>query len=270
MIDLEPPSVPPLTQSQHDRLRRNVMTKTRPSSSTAHKWAAPLVAVGAVAAVVAGGVIVVQHTGNQQQPPAAATTPSPKSVAIPAPSMPPQSATILPFPTAVDLGPVPAAEAAQAAKACHVPGSGPGGLQVLWSRRLKGAAPGSRFVQLVVEGEGVRAVCQQGVGVYMIEDTYWAKQPTARHALSTVVGSSWSTQPTKMYFQHWTLYRARADIARVESRYVWPGGASDWVKGAVADGFAYTDSRAIPVSKNPVTPTEEIRAYDAQGQRVPV
>ncbi|GAA1717333.1 hypothetical protein GCM10009745_77570 [Kribbella yunnanensis] len=277
--DLEPPTVPPLSPDQHDRLRRQLMQKTRPAVRRTRAWAAPLVAVGTVAAIVAGTITVVQHPRTEQDP-AASPSPSQKveSSKLPTSVKPPQSAIILPFPDDVDLGPVSAADAAEAAKSCHVPGGGPGALNVLWSRRLKGAAPGSSFIHLVVQGaerstgpySQVLAVCQQGIGVYMIQDSYWTKAATSKRAVEAFVGSSWSTQPTRMYFQHWTMYWARKDVARIESRYVWPGGSSAWIKGVVDGHFAYTDSRGIPVGKKPFNPTEQIRAYDAQGRPVPI
>ncbi|MFK4085086.1 hypothetical protein ACI2LF_13315 [Kribbella sp. NPDC020789] len=280
--DLDPPAVPPLTPGQRDRLRRQILQRSRPRARRTPGWAAPLVAVGAVTAIVAGTLAVIQHPRAEQPPTTQSLSPSPSqqntAIRHPAPSTSVPPLVILPFPTTVDLGPVPAEVAEKAAKSCHVPGGGPGPLHVLWARKLKGVAPDSSFIQLVVQGaerstgpySQVLAVCQQGIGVYMIPDAYWAKQPTARQGVSMVIRSSWSTQPTKMYFQNWTLYRARPEIARIESRYVWPGGSSEWITGAVAGGFAYTDSRAIPVGKNATPPAEEIRAYDAQGRRVPL
>ncbi|TDD58671.1 hypothetical protein E1263_18360 [Kribbella antibiotica] len=271
--DLEPPTVPAMTPDQHDRLRRQLLQKTRPAVRRTPAWAAPLVAVGAVAAIVAGTIAVVQHPQGEQAPVAGTSSKDPKSDKQPASPVPPQSDKILPFPTAVDLGPVSAADAAAAAKSCNVPGAD-GALQVLWSRRLKGPKPGSSFVQLVVarakspKGQ-VFAVCQQGLGVHVIPNQDWIKAATSTQAVAAVIGSSWSTQPTKMYFQRWTLYRAEPNVARIESRYVWRGGASAWITGAVADHFAYTDSRAIPVGPNSGTPTEQVRAFDAQGRPVP-
>lgn len=283
---LDPPRVLPLTPTQHARLRKNVMTRTRPAA--ARSWLVPLVAVGAVAAVVAGSITVLNRPAHDDGLPATETSPTPtarrtdpKSHKVPAPASEQTSSSviILPFPTAVDLGPVSPEEAKRVAtaKKCHVPGGGPGPLQVLWARRVKGVSPNSSVVTVIVKAAEQStgpysqeiAVCQSGIGTYMIQDKYWNRQPTPQHGISAVVGSSWSNEPTQMFFQHWTIYRARPGIARIESRYVWNGGAGKWIRGVVAGAFAYTDSRAIPEGSRAGL-TEQFRAYDATGRPVPI
>jgi hypothetical protein len=113
------------------------------------------------------------------------------------------------------------------------------------------------------------ALCQPGLGYVAAGADRWAQQPTERHGVTELGSFSGDHGPTNMYFQQWTVYRARPDIARIEARYVWKTGAGPWIGGVVAAGFAYTDVRGIPVP-DATGLTRQVRAFDAQGRRVPV
>ncbi|MGZ0145441.1 hypothetical protein ACXJJ3_00105 [Kribbella sp. WER1] len=250
---LDPPTVPPLPAAQRARLRNQVMAKTERKTAR-RRWLAPLVATAAVSAVVAGSLVFLQRPSDGGDPAVAGPSASPSI-----------------GPVGVDYGPVSQAAAAAAAEDCHVPGAGPKPLQVLWARRVEGTKPGSSLITLIVRGaesnggdfsQGV-AVCQPGIGVFMVQDVYWTRQPTRAQGATPVVSNSWTDAKITTYRQWWRIYRVRPEIVRIESRFA--GGP--WVRGVVADGFAYTDTRS-PSSQARLT--EQVRAYDAQGRPVPI
>lgn len=285
---LEPPPVPPLTPAQRSRIRNQVMDKARPSRRTARRWAAPAIAVGAVAAVVAGTLAVTNQSPTIPSPEVAGTTPTPGPSATATPSHPsskpatPVDPKALALPSDIDLGAVPAAEAASVArKSCKLPNSSSTTVEPVWARRVQGLLEGKTIIVMLVKGPGQpggyydegMAACQAGMMISAVRDTAWAKRPTKAEGLSGLGASGFSEQgetgkPVRA--QLWTIYRARPEIARVESRYVWKGGSGPWIKGVVADGFAYTDSCANSTKEIPGGFTQQIRAYDAQGKLIPV
>jgi hypothetical protein len=243
---------------------------------------APVAAVGAVGAVVAGTLVLVDGPRRTPVPAGEASTSptrgtTPQSTKHSASPVSPQPVIVLPFPTSADLGPVPAAEAnAAAQKDCRLPDARSKAIQVLWARQVHGISTASKVLTLLVKGpaqpggtydQGI-ALCQPGLGIFPVSDAQWAKTP-GREGVIAIGGSGFSTGPTKMTFQLWTVYRARPEIVRIESRYVWKGGSGPWIKGVVADGFAYTDSRATPVGTIQGM-RQELRAYDANGRLVPI
>ncbi|MEU4191533.1 hypothetical protein AB0E69_06530 [Kribbella sp. NPDC026611] len=275
---LDPPQVPPLTPAQHTRLRNRVLDQTQPAGAARRRWIAPVAAVGAVAAVaaVAAGTVAVADRIHDQGVPVSETPTATPSVKVKN-SLPPNADTDLPLPTSVDLGPVPANEANAAAQAsCRFPNGRSKPVQVLWDRRVRGLSPTSKLMILLVKGppqpggyydQGI-ALCQPGMNIVAVRDTDWAPQPTKAQPLTRIGGSGFSTGPTERSFQFWKLYRAHPTVARIESRYVWKGGAAPWIRGIVTNGYAYTDSRAILHDNS--TPTEQVRAYDASGHRIPL
>ncbi|WP_432935884.1 hypothetical protein ACQPXM_21795 [Kribbella sp. CA-253562] len=282
---LDPPPVPPLSPSQREDLRRQVMSAVDEAPPKHRRWVAPVVAVAAVTAVVTGTLAV---TGRPAEtaPPAASPTATPSST--PTPPSTPGTAPRSWLPQ-VDLGPVSAAEATRAANACKLPGVRQ--VRPLWSRLV--ALPASRGAQKGVivltkstpgqpggtYGEGVFACFANGGGA-AVRDTDWNRQPTPATGavlISSVgiVGSEGSGKPSFASFQ--TLFRVRPEIARIESRAVWPEGHGQWTQGAVASGFAYTHSTAvIPAGQYRATPEgtsnldQQFRAYDADGKPVPL
>jgi hypothetical protein len=297
-IQLDPPQVPPLSQSKRSQLRNRVMDKSRPAGST-RRWAAPVIAVGAVAAVVAGTLAITNNsvgapgvagtTPSQQpsmtptQPPRATATNTPGRTPSNTPGGSITSGPIeLALPADIDLGPVPLAEATSTAReSCNLPGAKGTALQVLWARRVVGLQPTSRAMVLLVKGaaqpggyydQGL-AVCHLTTSISAVRDTDWAKHPTKAQGISVLGGNGFAERGATgkpVRAQGWTLYRARPEIARIESRYVWAGGSGSWTKGVVQGGFAFTDSRVSSEKKLPENLTEQLRAYDASGKPVPV
>jgi hypothetical protein len=222
-----------------------------------------VIAVGAMAAIVGGSFLIVPRLAHDQGP-ATATTPTATRSEFPAPGT--STLRILPLPNAVDLGAVPPAEAAAAANRCEVPGAGPKPYEVLWSRRVMGFAGDSGVITTVVQGGGKVAVCRTEDGTHMVDDTYWQRQPGREQGASAIVSSGWFVDTSPRYREEWTVYHARPEVVRIESRFVWNGGSGPWIKGVVAGGFAYTDSRAMHSGES----TQQVRAYDANGREVPI
>ncbi|ADB32281.1 hypothetical protein Kfla_3219 [Kribbella flavida DSM 17836] len=258
------------------------------------RWLAPALAVGAVAAVAAGTVVVSNGRPGTDGAPAAGPSASVSAPATPSqqpttPRTPTSSATAsAPWLAEVDLGPAGAAETAAVAKRCKVPGAKK--VEPLWSRKV--AVPGIRtppsgVVVLTKStpgqpggtyGQGLFACFPAGMSA-AVRDTAWSEQPTRANGVVTLadtgsVGGAGDDKPSFASFQ--TLFRARPEIARIESRATWRGGHGQWTKGAVAGGFAYTHSTAIiPAGEyDPDTQSngvqQQIRAFDADGNQVPV
>jgi hypothetical protein len=271
-----PPTIPPLSPSQRSRLRNRVMDQVNPQHSATRRWAAPVIAVGAVAAVVAGTIALTN--GDQGAPGVTSTTPSSTPSGI-------RSATKAPplgleIPADADLGPVPATEAATVAnKSCKLPNEPGVHVQVLWARRVRGLQ-GSGML-LLVKGpsqpggyfhQGI-ATCLAGMSISAVRDSDWAKRPTPAQGMSVLGGSGFSEaaaggKPARTQF--WGLYRVRPEIVRIESRLVWKNGSAPWIKGVVDNGYAYTDSRSISPKGLPTDLTVQFRAYNTQGKEVPV
>ncbi|MFB6720721.1 hypothetical protein ACFCV3_11195 [Kribbella sp. NPDC056345] len=267
-VRTDPPRVPPLSPQQHSRLRRQVMAKARPARRTAAGRWVPAIAVAAVAAVTAGAVAIGGMTGPAAPPAGSSPT---RSIQPPTP-LPLRDFVV---PTEVDLGPYPTA-ASIASTACLIE---KGTTEVVWARYVLDSTAGSRTSILLVrrpadgepnDGYHQRmAVCVPYSLNNPIPDSDWDRRPTAAQGLAILTTGAFET-PVTGATQFWRIYRAVPEIARVESRYVWQGGAGPWTKGVVADGFAYTDTRAKYGGKSPAGLKAQIRAFDAAGNAVPV
>lgn len=253
--ELEPPRVPPLSAAERSRLRNQVMAKARPAEHRpSRRMIAPVVAVGAVAAAVAGTLVITNR------PPADPGVAGPVTAATP---------------TSLEV--VPDAEATVAfAKSCqrrlHVVLSQP--LTVVWARRVPGANPQTTDILMIVKGSGTSGIASclapSGAGGFDKDPSAsWTNPPTPQKGLAGLTGGISSASTPKPASRMWMLYRARPEIARIESRLVWKGTASPWQPGHVDSGYAYADNRltvAVPAS----TVRQEVRAYDAQGRQLPV
>ncbi len=268
---LDPPPVPPLSPTQHDRLRRQVMTRTRPAGgTTARRWV-PAVAVVAVAAVAVGISQLPERRGTVPPVTASSTTPTPT---VPSSAMTPQGDAEIP--AKIDLGPASDKLLAR----CNRPGYPEPGVDI-WSRQVKGPEGPALIAVFKTDPKpysqlGIR-YCEamaSGSGGGGIQDDVWSKQPTRKQGLTKVLDGAWlkplPTPPGYPDEGRWALFHARPEIATIKSRLVWKGGTGPWTEGVVHQKMAYTDSRANFPGKTPAGLREEIRAYDANGRPVPV
>jgi hypothetical protein len=272
-IQLDPPKVPPLTSSQRSQLRNRVMDKSMPGRDpSTRRWFAPVVAVAAVAAVAAGTLVV---TSRHSTDPGVAGTPAQTSVDAPAR-------------TGVDLGAVPRADLSGLVGDCTFPDE-KGTVKLLWSRHVRGitkdstasvavalnaksrhpgfAKLGYRFCMTRTPRSG-RLGAVGTVGV--VADKAWNARPTAAQGLVVLGRNDTDLTADSGTLQAWTIYRARPEIARVESRSVWKGTPGEWTTGVVDKGFAYTEVQAHGKFTNGDRLKVEVRAFDAAGQPVPV
>jgi|tagenome__1003787_1003787.scaffolds.fasta_scaffold20920449_3 hypothetical protein len=259
-VRLDPPPVPRLSPAERSRLRNRVMDKSRPADHRpVRRWIAPVAAVGAVAAVVAATLVITDKPSDD--PGVAGTATAATSTAA-----------------RIGLEVVPDAEATAAfAKSCerrlHLRLDRP--LTVAWARRVPGANPKSTEVLMIVKGSGTSGIafCVDPPGPGMWEQDpsarRWSKPPARKEGLAALTSGSSSVSAPKPVYRMWTLYRARPEIARVESRLVWKGTASPWQRGYVDSGYAYTDNR-MNVAVDVRTVRQEVRAYDAQGRLLPI
>ncbi|TDW22181.1 hypothetical protein [Kribbella kalugense] len=258
-LRLDPPPVPPLDPARRAQLRKQVMDKSRPAGHPpARRWIAPAIGVGAVAAVVAGSLVITNR------PPTAPDGAGPATAATPTAPR-----------TGLEV--VPDAEAAAAfAKACerggHTRLDRP--LTIIWARRVPGANPRNTDVLMILKGSGASglATClaPSGAGGWeKYPSPRWVTLPTQNEGLAGLTSGSSSLSAPKPASRMWKLYRARPEVARVESRLVWKGTTSPWQQGYVDSGYAYADNR-VNVAVSLSTVRQEVRAYDAQGRLLPI
>ncbi|TWD84456.1 hypothetical protein FB561_5644 [Kribbella amoyensis] len=273
--DLEPPPVPRLTEDQHSRLRSRVLTAADPVRRTQRRWVAPVASVAAVGAVVAGTLVV---TNRPSEPtPAAPVGVIDKSKIVKTQK----------DPGVIDLGAATPTETTEAARACQLPGGER--TEVLWSRKVAGPAPlkaGLVVLAKQTPGQpggfynlGLVAGFPGGV-CGAIRDADWNRQPTRTDGLVTLAGAGSIDSPgagKAALAEYRAIHRVRPEIARIESRYVWPKGHSAWFAGVVQGGFAFTVAAAtIPAGQyQPRTDgqsdvRQELRAFDRAGRPVPV
>lgn len=284
---LEPPPVPPLSPSQRSRLRNRVLdgAGTQPVSHY-RRWTVPAVAVAAVGAVIGGTLLAGSQAGGPAPgtPPVAGTGGTTGTTG----SATPASAAVK-----LDRGPATAAQISRAIKACNPLGWEQD--QAVWSRQVVDFASGKPkpYVLVLIKriGDpptelgaehklGLMACTPPGGGSAVL-DKVWTQTPGRAEGLVSLGGlGSIGGSPGGTVAHFPTYHRARPEIARIESRITWKGGAGKWYEGVVTDGIAYTSSTAeLPAGVyTPPNPDgsetssvkEEIRAFDALGNRVPV
>ncbi|MER7247073.1 hypothetical protein [Kribbella sp. NPDC000426] len=250
--DLEPPRVPPLSPAERSRLRNHVMDKARPvEHRPSRRMIAPVVAVAAVGAAVAGTLVI---TNRAPSDPGVAGT---ATAAVPTPTG---------LPVVSDAEAI-AAYTESCERRLHSKLDRP--LTVAWARRVPAANPRTTDILMVVKGSGASGVATcvvpAGGGGWQ-RDPSFLDVPTKKQGLTGVSGGT-SSAPTGSRI--WTLYRARPEIARIESRLVWKSVVSPWQRGTIDDGYAYADNRVTAVV-DAMYVEQEVRAYDAQGRPVPV
>ncbi|WP_020384874.1 hypothetical protein [Kribbella catacumbae] len=292
-IQLDPPPVPPLSPSKRSRLRNRVMDQARPTTGrSVWRWAAPVIAIGGVAAVVAGTLVV---TDKPTADPGVAGTPAPSGVS-PASGAP-----------KVDRGAVPAALLPKLQGDCQWPNETENP-NLLWTRHVRGITGDSTTAVAVASqpkksdpppvtrnatGERARRGSSPGSSAYnlgvrlcltrtpsaglgsigstvVVANKVWTARPTAAQGLVALDTSGFEMTKNNGTLQLWTLYRARPEIARVEARSVWKGKFGEWTEGVVDGGFAYTEVQTRGKFVNGDHLKQQVRAFDAAGNPVPV
>jgi hypothetical protein len=254
-MQLDPPTVPPLDPARRAQLRNRIMDKSRPTGHhPARRWIAPAVSVAAVAAVVAGTLVV---SNRPSDGPAVAGTAT--------------AAT----PTRSGLEAVTDAEATAAfAKSCErrTHGQIKQPLTVVWARRVPGKTSKATDILMIVKGSGASGIAScvapSGGGGWQMDLSRWTDLPTQKQGLAGLFGGISSISEPKPESRIWMLYRARPEIARVESRYVSNGTVGPWQRGYVDSGYAYMDNRTNSVL-SASSLRQEVRAYDAHGRLIP-
>ncbi|TDO52133.1 hypothetical protein EV651_118155 [Kribbella sp. VKM Ac-2571] len=257
--ELEPPPVAPLTTAERARLRNRVMDKTRPAGPhPARRWIAPAVGVAAITAVAAGTLVVTNRPSDDSGVAGRATAAAPTAAR-----------------TGLEV--VPDAEATVAfVKSCerrlHVEEMKQP-FTVVWARRVPGKTSKATDILMIVKGSGASGIAScltpSGGGIWQKDPSGWTKPPTQKQGLAGLTGGTYSTSEPKPESRIWMLYRARPEIARVESRYVSNGAVGPWQRGYVDSGYAYADNRTNS-DLGAGDLRQEVRAYDAQGRVVPI
>jgi hypothetical protein len=248
------------------------MDKSRPTRDhSTRRWIAPLVAVGSVAAVVAGTLVI---TGKPSSDPGVAGTPARPAVT--------------PARIGVDLGAVPRAFSSNLLRDCTFPEE-KGTVKLLWSRHVRGITKDSSASVAVALNSTSRHPAMAKLGyricmtrmpvsgrlgpvgtVAVVADRAWTARPSAAHGLVLLGTNDTDLTADSGILQAWTIYRARPEIVRVESRYVWKGETGEWTTGIVDGGFAYTEVQVHGKFKLGDRLKQEVRAFDAAGKPVPV
>lgn len=266
-VRLDPPSVRPLDPARSARLRNGVMDRTAPVRRSGRRWAIPLVTAAAVGAVLAGTLVAFNHEPGSVEAPLAG------AVGV----------------IQRDLGPAGTAEIEATLKICMMAAPREE-LKPVWSRRVLETQLGKEVPTTVVLVRRTSRTAADGAGLWFcmgtvpmapgVEEKAFAKEPTpaqgivtlarmggARELPSGEVTPKFGRMTKASESDGSALHRVRPEITRLQSRYVWKGGAGPWSEGAVAAGLAFTQSTAkLPPSPGQVR--EEFRAYDAAGNEV--
>ncbi|MEU0091248.1 hypothetical protein [Kribbella sp. NPDC006257] len=264
---LDPPPIPPLSVEQRARLRRRVMQS--PVRRTPRPWAVPVAAVTAVAAVIAGATLI-SHQGDNTAP---AVTDS-----------------VVPDAIKIDLGPASPAELAKVQRTCQTALRQTGD-EILWSRKVKRFASISNEknrtgVVALMKVSQPKAQPGRSLGILFctatgsghdVLDSAWTAEPTPAQGILAIdelnyieTGMPPNGAPTVSVDEFWGMYKVRPEIARIQSRLVWSGGAGPWYEGVVKDGIAYADAAdSISKSDRPGK-VREFRAFDNRGRQVPL
>lgn len=263
---LVPPPVPPLPPEDRARLRNRIVHGATDVQS--HRRGVPAVAAAATVAAVAA-VAVVPRLGD-----ADTTTTSPTTSATAKTTS--SSAAAAPRSTiSVDRGPASDAQIRAALRVCRYPDAA--APVALWSRRVVTyISDRPRVITALI----TRTTPGQPGGYYdlglsgcfqfasaSIRDTEWRVPVDARHPVNGLSGMGSGTSPGRNQFD--MFYRVDPSIVRIESRYVWRGGAGAWYRGVVLDGFAFASAYAdVPAGAG--KPELQTRAFDADGNEVRV
>ncbi|WP_433157744.1 hypothetical protein [Kribbella sp. CA-247076] len=294
-IQLEPPSVPPLTAAERARLRNRVMDRTRPAPYIASRplgrRLAPVAGIAAVAAVVAG-TLVITNGPSDDAGVAGQAAPDAK--------------------VGIDRGAVPQEDLRKLVSECTFPDE-KRPTEVLWSRQVEGITQDSRTLVALARNTSLPAAPpattppSRTPGVYprgrvagrmseglqlgyrfcsvrlpashelgaigevtRIPDAVWQAKPTPQRGLVTLGGNGGHLTANLRTLQASNHYRVLPEVATVEARYVLKDRSGPWTKGVVADGFAYTQVQASGHFTNGQQLRTEVRAFDARGKQIPI
>lgn len=287
-----PPPVEDLDPDRAEQLRSNLVTMARNSQRETRRptWVPMLAAACGIAVITTGVVVLAQSGGDHSDQPAAPTpssSPSPAEVQkVPAS----KSARV-----SLDLGPASAAEARTAARKCltqktaHTGEPNPATPdeadtatvhQARWLKAVPGqghrANPGQSrlLMQTFTTADGVWFQC---LDAEMLRAFDPALAGTSREAamplnLADPVNGLWTFAEvpngasTLLSVEY--SFAAMPNVARVEIRIRWTGGASPWygVSVTAGDGYVAASQRGAVHRRGAME--VDIRAFDAAGKQV--
>ncbi|ADB30577.1 hypothetical protein Kfla_1476 [Kribbella flavida DSM 17836] len=255
-----PPPVEELDRDYADQLRAELVKNARRGQRKGSVWA-PVIAAACGIAVITTGVVVLAQPDDRPGPSAATpstSSPSPAKVQkVPAGSSPRVS---------LDLGPASAADAKEAARKCLAHRGGHNGApnsaqpadaetatvhQARWLKVLPGEhgklrpARDRMLAQTLTTREGVWALCLDS-DLYQVFDPARAgipfEQSVSLNAAEPINGQ-WTIAEvphgrSTVLFADFSFV-TMPDVARVEVRIRWTGGASPWYGVPVVAGGGY-------------------------------
>jgi hypothetical protein len=291
-----PPPVEDLDPDRADQLRSNLVTMARNSQRKTRRltWVPMLAAACGIAVIMTGVVVLAQSGGNSSDQPAA---PTPSS----SPTSSPSSPEVLKVPASksarvsLDLGNASAVEARTAARKCltqkaaHTGEPNPATPdeadtatvhQARWLKTVPG--PGHRaspeqsrlLMQTFTTAKGVWFQC---LGPEMMRSFDPARAGTSREVAMSLNPADpvngqrrFAEVPRGDSSLLWVDYSfaTMPNVARVELRIRWSGGASPWYGVSVTDGAGYVAASQPGAVYQRGAMEVDIRAFDAAGKQV--
>ncbi|MDX6240421.1 MAG: hypothetical protein QOG10_5241 [Kribbellaceae bacterium] len=295
-----PPPVKDLDPGRADQLRSNLVTMARDSQREARRptWVPMLAAACGIAVITTGVVVLAQSGGDSSDQPAAPTpssSPSSSPTSAPSPSEVQKVPASKSARVSLDLGPASIADARSAAQKCLTQKGAHSGEpnpatpneadtatvhQARWLKTVPG--PGHRaspeqsrlLMQTFSTAKGVWFQC---LGPEMMRAFDPARAGTSREVAMSLNPADpvngqrlFASVPWGGSTLLWVDYSfaTMPNVARVELRIRWTGGASPWYGVSVTDGAGYVAASQPGAVYQRGEMEVDIRAFDAAGKQV--
>jgi hypothetical protein len=298
-----PPPIDDLDPDRADQLRSNLVTMAHKTQHETRRatWVPMLAAACGIAVITTGVVVLAQSGGDHSDQPAAPTPTSSPSPAEQGPDGKIVHDEVLKVPASksarvsLDLGPASAAEARTAARKCLTQKAADTGEpnpatpdeadtatvhEARWLKAVPGpghrASPGQSrlLMQSFTTAKGVWFQC---LDAEMMRSFDPALAGTSREAAMSLnpadpVNGQWTLAevPNGASTLLWVGYSfaAMPNVARVEIRIRWTGGASPWYGVSVTDGDGFIAASQPGAVYQRGKMEVDIRAFDAAGKQV--